>query len=105
MTHKPTPEGRELVAIHATVGTPHETIAGILGITAKTLRNHYREELDNAMAQANAKVGGALFQKAMGGDTTAMIFWMKTRAGWREQQDLTVKADSEFSGLAIRIVS
>jgi hypothetical protein len=33
-------------------------------------------------------VGGALFNKAKGGDTAAMIFWMKTRAGWREKNEI-----------------
>ena len=56
----------------------------MIGIDPKTLRLHYRDELDLASAKANAVVGGALFNKAKAGDTTAMIFWMKTRAGWKE---------------------
>lgn len=82
--HDPTPAQRQLVQLHATIGTSQEVIADILGIDAKTLRKHYRTELNHATAQANATIGGALFNKAKGGDTTAMIFWMKTRAGWRE---------------------
>jgi hypothetical protein len=82
--HEPTDETRQLVALHATVGTPQETIADILGIDAKTLRKHYREELDQSMAKANAQIGGVLFKKAKDGDTAAAIFWMKTRARWRE---------------------
>jgi len=83
-THEPTPETRQTVQLHATVGTPQEQIARIVGIDPKTLRLHYREELDLAEAQANAVIGGALFKKAKAGDTAAMIFWMKTRAGWKE---------------------
>jgi hypothetical protein len=82
--HDPTPSLRQLVQLHATIGTRHDTIARIVGIDAKTLRKYYREELDLAEAQANATIGGALFNKAKSGDTAAMIFWMKTRAGWRE---------------------
>jgi len=82
--HEPTPAQRQLVQLHATIGTPQDVIADILGIDPKTMRLHYREELDHAMAQANATIGGALFNKAKGGDTTAMIFWMKTRARWHE---------------------
>jgi hypothetical protein len=82
--HEPSKEGRELVKLHATVGTPQDVIAGLLGIDPKTLRKHYREELDHSLAQANAVIGGSLFNKAKAGDIAAQIFWMKTRARWRE---------------------
>lgn len=85
-SHEPTAQSRQIVQLHATIGTSQEVIADILGIDAKTLRKHYRTELDHATAQANATIGGALFNKAKGGDTAAMIFWMKTRAQWRETQ-------------------
>ncbi len=86
--HKPTEATRQTVQLHATVGTPQEVIADVLGIDSKTLRKWYREELDQSLAKANAQIGGTLFSKAKGGDTAAMIFWMKTRAGWREKQDI-----------------
>ena len=82
--HEPTEPLRQTVQLHATVGTPQSVIADILGIDEKTLRKHYREELDLARAKANASIGGALFNKAKNGDTAAQIFWMKTQAGWRE---------------------
>ena len=87
-THRPTDAQRQTVQLHATVGTDQETIARVIGIDAKTLRKHYRDELDISRAKANATIGGALFNKAKGGDTAAMIFWMKTQAGWRETQHL-----------------
>ena len=85
--HKPTDATRQMVQLHTTVGTPQAIVADMLGIDDKTLRKYYREELDQSLAKANATVGGALFNKAKGGDTTAMIFWMKTQAGWREKQE------------------
>ena len=91
--HEPSKESRQLVQLHATIGTPQNVIADILGIDDKTLRLYYREELDQAMARANASVGGALFNKATKGDTAAMIFWMKTRAGWREKQEVDVTSN------------
>ena len=87
-THYPTEAQRQLVQLHATIGTPQKEIARIIGIDDKTLAKHYREELDLAMAKAIAAIGGALFNKAKGGDTTAMIFWMKTRARWKEQHQV-----------------
>ena len=35
-------------------------------------------------------IGGALFNKAKGGDTSAMIFWMKTQAGWKDTTAVTI---------------
>lgn len=70
------------------VGIPQESICLVIrdGIDDKTLRKHFRRELDTAAVKANAKVGGTLFNKAMAGDTTAAIFWAKTRMGWKEKQ-------------------
>jgi hypothetical protein len=91
--HAPTDAQRQTVQLHATVGTAHPLIAQLLGIDPKTLRKYYREELDVSKAKANATIGGALFNKAKGGDTTAMIFWMKTQAGWREKSDVNHVSD------------
>lgn len=90
--HTVTESRRKLVELHATIGTTQETIADLLGIDAKTLRKYYREELDQSAAKALAAVGGALYNKAIKGDTAAMIFWMKTRGGWRETQVLDHKS-------------
>lgn len=87
--HIPTSESRQLVQLHATVGTPFATIARLLDIDHKTMSKYYRDELELAISQANATIGGALFNKAKGGDTTAMIFWLKTRARWRETLDIS----------------
>lgn len=87
--HRPTDALREIVKAHAVVGTRQEVIADILGISPNTLAKHYRQELDHSRDTANAAVGGALYTKAISGDTAAMIFWMKTRASWRETLDLT----------------
>lgn len=86
--HEPTQATRQTVQMHTMVGTDQETLARVLGIDPKTLRKYYRDELDLAKAQANATIGGSLFNKAKSGDTAAMIFWMKTQAGWRERQEI-----------------
>jgi len=86
--HEPTNTTREMVKLHAMVGTDQATIADILEIDDKTLRKHYRAELDHSKAKANATIGGVLFNKARAGDTAAMIFWMKTQAGWKERHEI-----------------
>jgi hypothetical protein len=87
--HVPTDATRQTVALHATVGTRQEVIAEILGISTDSLQRHYRSELDTSREKANAAVGGALYKKAMSGDTASMIFWLKTRARWRETVDIS----------------
>lgn len=85
--HEPTKASKQLVELHVTIGTPQDVIADLLEINKTTLIKHYRRELDLANHKANAQVGGALFNKAIKGDTAAMIFWMKTRAKWREKEE------------------
>jgi len=91
--HEPTRASREMVSLHATMGTDQDTISDLLEIDKKTLRKHYRRELDLSMAKANATIGGVLYNKAKAGDTASMIFWLKTRGRWRE----TVHVDNTSS--------
>src|SRR6516164_340596 len=76
---------RERVRYLAGVGVRQEDIAKIIGCAPKTLRKRLRDELDRGVAEANATIAGSLFAKAKGGDTPAQIFWLKTRAHWREK--------------------
>jgi hypothetical protein len=102
--HEPTQATREVVKLHALVGTRQEVIADILEIDEKTLRKYYREELDQSLSKANAAIGGALFNKAKSGDTSAIIFWLKTRAGFREKQDIDVTSNGETIGKIERVI-
>jgi hypothetical protein len=86
---KPTPEERRQVEAMAGYGVPHEQIATLIGeegIDADTLKKHFKKELAQGKAKANAKVGQTLFQKATAGDTTAAIWWSKTQMGWKDTQ-------------------
>lgn len=104
--HEPTEATRQTVQMHTMVGTDQETIARVLNVDPKTLRKHYRDELDLAKAKANATIGGTLFNKAKSGDTAAMIFWMKTQAQWREtsHHDVT-SSDGSMSPTRIELVA
>jgi DNA-binding XRE family transcriptional regulator len=83
-SHKPTDSIRKKVQMLVVAGATQEQVASIIGIDAKTLRKHYREELTNSKTEATASVAGKLFKAAMSGNVTAQIFWMKTQGGWRE---------------------
>jgi hypothetical protein len=82
--HRPDPSQRRQVEALAAYGIPESDISGVVGIDPKTLRKHYREELDLGETKANAQVAGFLFNAAKNGNVTAQIFWLKTRAKWRE---------------------
>lgn len=84
MTHKPTDETRKQVEAMSSYGVPQKEIAAVFGITDETLAKHYRKELDTACAKANSMIAQRLYKKAMDGDTTSMIFWLKTRGRWAE---------------------
>jgi hypothetical protein len=76
---------RERVRHLAGVGVRQDDIAKIIGCAPKTLRKQFRDDLDRGVAEANAIVSGCLFAAAKGGNVTAQMFWMKTRAHWREK--------------------
>ena len=76
---------RERVRYLAGVGVRQEDIAKIIGCDPKTLRKRLRDELDRGVAEANAMVSGSLFANAKAGNVVAQIFWLKTRAQWRER--------------------
>lgn len=93
MRFKATDKQRDTVAVLAGIGVPSEIIARTIGCTAKTLRAHFRAELDSGFAIANAAVANSLFKKAIGNDpgsVAAAIFWCKTRLGWKEKSELDI---------------
>lgn len=85
--HDPTPAMRKQVEAMSAYGIPQDEICKVIGVSIPTLEKHYRAELDTAAAKANARVAESLFRKATGDgpqSVTAAIFWLKTRAGWKE---------------------
>lgn len=88
---EPSQEQRRLARAMAGLGLPEEQIALLLEVDPKTLRKHFRDDLDRGMAEANVKIAQSLFNMATtGNNVAAAIFWMKARAGWREKHDITV---------------
>ena len=82
---EPTDEQRRTVKALAGYGVPQEGIAIHIGVDPKTLRKHFRDELDRGSVEATAKVAQTLFHLAtVEKNVASVIFWMKARAGWRE---------------------
>ncbi|WP_206073673.1 hypothetical protein [Mesorhizobium sophorae] len=68
-------------------GVAPADIAQVLGIEVETLKADYASELDGGHIKANARVAESLYRKATGEGreaVTAAIFWLKTRARWKE---------------------
>ena len=88
---QPSDDQRRLVRALAGFGIIHDDIARQVGCEPKTLRKHFRDELDRGSVEATAKVAQSLFQMATTGkNVAAAIFWMKARAGWKEKHEVQV---------------
>ena len=95
-TFDPTDEQRRIVRALAAVGVPQEAVSNHLEIDAKTLRKHFRRELDGGMLEANVKVAQTLFSMAtVDRNVAAAIFWMKARGGWREKNALDTDGNAQ----------
>lgn len=86
--HAPTDESRKLVELAAAVGTPHHDIAKLIGTGTRQLLENYPEEVALGKIRANVKIGGTLYNAAIKGNITALIFWQKCQAGWSERNRL-----------------
>jgi hypothetical protein len=88
-----TEERRNIVRSMAGYGMTQQDIATSLGLRAtKTLRKHFRKELDGGMVDAKAQVLQTLYQMAKSGACpAATIFWVKTRVGWRDIQTVETR--------------
>jgi hypothetical protein len=102
--HQPNASQRTQVETMAGLGISEDDVALMLDIDPKTLRKHYRRELDVGHVKANAKISSNLFRMASGSGREAAacaIFWCKTRLGWRERLD---HQHAGNSGEAIQVV-
>jgi hypothetical protein len=84
----PTEEQRRTVKSLSAYGIKQDEIAEMVNLrSSKSLRKHFRREIDRGAIEATAQVGQTLYKMATSGKhPAATIFWLKTRAGWREIQ-------------------
>jgi len=82
--HEPDRYTRKFVRRMVVAGFTQAEVAEQMGITPSALTHHYPVEL-KAHQVAVQRVSQVLYQKALRGDITAGIFWLKARAGWRDR--------------------
>lgn len=93
-----TEEGLLRVAGWARDGLTNEQIAHNMGIQLNTFykwKKKYTEFHDALKINkdvADRAIENALYKKALGGDTTAMIFWLKNRKyrEWRDRRETSI---------------
>lgn len=91
-SHVPTELTKNQVLMFCGMGLTHGQICKLLDISTPTLYKNYRAELDTGAARMNFNVANNLYNIAT--DPThksgaqAAMFWMKTRAQWRETNRL-----------------
>ena len=64
-----------------------DEIARVLDVDAALIKSAFAKELESGALKANARVAESLYRKALGDGreaVTAAIFWLKTRARWKE---------------------
>lgn len=86
--YEPTPADRNTVKALAAAGTEQKIIArciGLAGVDEKTLRKHFRRELDVTRYEVTATAMAKLLAKINEGDLGSICFWMKCRGGWSER--------------------
>jgi hypothetical protein len=81
---------RKQVEALAGVGLPHDQIGALLrdGVCVDVVRDNFAHELKAGKAKASAKIGQTLFNRAIGGETAALIWWTKSQMGWKEKREL-----------------
>jgi hypothetical protein len=83
--YKATDKQRAEVVLRVTRGETHQQISESLNIDKHTLHKYFKPELVDAGRRLNQLIGGTLAAKALSGDVTSCIFWLKCKAGFREK--------------------
>jgi mannose-1-phosphate guanylyltransferase len=88
--YNPNQKDRDIISMMTASGIPQINIGRCIGIDVKTMKKYYKTEMECSADIANAKVAQSLFQQAINGNTSAAIWWSKSRMGWKETRDQNV---------------
>lgn len=78
------------------LGATNDNLSQFFGVNVSTIRDwtkrqpEFAEAVRNGKIVADGKVARALYEKAVSGDTTACIFWLKNRQkhAWRDRHEI-----------------
>jgi len=93
---EPRETDRPMIKVMAAAGVEQVRMCAVLGIDLKTLRKHFRRELDVGRDEANAVVVSRLF-KMTETNIRAVEFWLTNlgkKEGWAHTQKVDVAADT-----------
>lgn len=99
----------EIIAAWARNGLTIEQIARNLNVAKSTFCTYINKhsELSDALKanrdEADLAVENALYKKALEGDNTAMIFWLKNRQSkrWRDKQESEFGDKQDIGGMTV----
>lgn len=88
--YAPTDAQRKIVTLFRGAGVPPQDIARHLHVSLNTLKKYFRPELDQGHAEVVARIGAKAVQKALAGDNTMIMFYLRSHGGdaWRDRQRL-----------------
>ena len=81
--HQPTKVDRDMITVMVAGGIKQADIARAKGIDLKTLRKHYRAELDNGASSINTMVLVEHIKLIKKGNSAMIKWWEQARMGWR----------------------
>lgn len=88
--HQPTAETRAKVKELSGFGLIQKHIAGVIGVSVRTLNTHYSQEIDEGLAEAVGKTANILYDLIhKEKDRAAVFFYLKTRGHYKETLDLS----------------
>lgn len=86
LTQEKVAELRIQIVAMAQVGLTVEQMGYLLGVTERTIRDRFPEEVKAASVIANGLVAASMLRKAIDGDVRAQELWLREHAGWFEQR-------------------
>jgi hypothetical protein len=98
--YEPSEKDKAQVSVLTAMGIPDYDIAKVMQISEPTLRKYYFRELEIGHISANSKVAQTLYKTATDPSNpksvTAAIFWLKARAGWKEDSGMAAMGKKEI---------